>query len=55
LKVRLFFFVHISKKLNFLVELDKRIGEQKVDLIVKPYGCREPIALKAKEEGVGII
>jgi len=44
-----------SKKLNFLVELDKKIGEQKVDLVVRTYNCKEPIALKAKGEGVRII
>jgi hypothetical protein len=38
-----------------MVELDKKIGEQKVDLVVRTYNCKEPIALKAKGEGVRII
>ena len=44
-----------GKKLNFLVDLEKVIGEQKVDVVIKPSGCNEPISLEAKGKGVKIL
>ncbi len=43
-----------SKKLDFLVQLDKKIGEQKVDLVVKPFDNNDFISKEAKETGVRI-
>ncbi len=44
----------LDKKLNFLVELDKKIGEQKVDLVVKPLNSNDFISQEAKSKGVKI-
>ena len=44
----------IDKKLDFLVELDKKIGEQKVDLVVKPLDSNDFISREAKSKGVRI-
>jgi len=44
----------IDKKLDFLVELDKKIGEQKVDLVVKPLDSNDFISQEAKSKGVRI-
>jgi len=38
-----------------LVEIEKIIGEQKVDLIVKLHGSSDFVSLEAKEEGVEIL
>jgi len=43
-----------AKKVEFLVELKERIGEQKIDLIVATPDCQKPICLEAKEKGVEI-
>ena len=40
------------KKVDFLVKLKDRIGEQKIDAIIKPKGCKEFICLEAKKTGV---
>jgi len=42
----------IEKKINYLVKLKDIIGEQKIDLIVKPKGCVEFICKEAKDKGV---
>jgi len=42
----------IDKKLTFLVRLKDKIGEQKIDLIIKPLGCNEPICEEIKKSGV---
>ncbi len=42
----------LSKKLKFLVRLEEKIGEQKIDLIVKEPDCAEPICVEAKKTGV---
>lgn len=44
----------LNKKLNFLVSIEKEIGEQKIDLIVKPYNSEDFISLEAKNTGVRI-
>ena len=45
----------LNKKLNFLVKLQDKIGEQKIDVIIKPYECKEDICIEAKNTGVRII
>ena len=45
----------LSKKLDFLVELEKIIGEQKVDLVVKLHGSSDFISLEAKQTGIRIL
>jgi predicted nucleotidyltransferase len=40
------------KKVDFLVKLKDKIGEQKIDVIVKQKGCKEFICLEAKKTGV---
>jgi len=42
----------IDKKLTFLVRLKDKIGEQKIDLIIKPLGCNESICKEIKKSGV---
>ncbi len=44
----------IEKKLDYLVKLKDIIGEQKIDLIVKPKGCQEFICNEAKQNGIEI-
>ncbi len=44
----------LDKKLDFLVQLDKKIGEQKVDLVIKPFDSTDFISKEAKETGVRI-
>ena len=44
----------IDKKLNFLVELDQKIGEQKVDLVIKPLDSHDYISQEAKSTGIRI-
>ena len=43
-----------AKRINFLVALKQKIGEQKIDLIVKPKGCQECICLEAKNKGINL-
>lgn len=45
----------LDKKLDFLVELKERIGDQKIDLVLKPYECKEEICIEAKKTGVRLI
>jgi len=40
------------KKIKFLVKLENKIGEQKIDLIVKKKGCQEYICQEAKKTGI---
>ena len=42
----------VEKKLDYLVKLKDVIGDQKIDVIVKPKGCQELICREAKEKGV---
>ena len=44
----------LDKKLDFLVQLDKKIGEQKVDLVIKPFDSEDFISKEAKETGVRV-
>ncbi len=41
----------LRKKLKFLVQLEDRIGEQKIDLILKPFGANDEISKVAKRQG----
>lgn len=45
----------LNKKLDFLVKLQDKIGEQKIDVIIKPYECNEDLCIEAKNTGVRII
>ena len=45
----------LSKKLDFLVDLDKIIGEQKVDLVIRPYNSEDFISIEAKVKGIRIL
>lgn len=42
----------LDKKIEFLLKLEEKIGEQKIDLIVKPLGCEEEFCRRLKEEAV---
>ncbi|NPA39332.1 MAG: nucleotidyltransferase domain-containing protein [Thermodesulfobacteria bacterium] len=44
----------LEKKLDYLVKLKDTIGEQKIDLVVKPKGCQEFICKEAKQKGIEI-
>ncbi len=44
-----------KKKVKYLVNLEDKIGEQKIDLIVAPYDCKEFYCIEAKETGVRIL
>ena len=45
----------LRKKLKFLIKLEDRIGEQKIDLILKPFGASDEISKVAKRTGVRLI
>jgi len=44
-----------EKVIRFLAKLDLKIGERKVDVIVRKFGSKEEIALEAKTKGVKLI
>ena len=44
-----------KNKVKYLVSLEDKIGEQKIDLIVAPYDCKEFYCIEAKETGVRIL
>ncbi len=44
-----------KKKINFLIKLEEQIGEQKIDLIVAPYNCKEFYCIEAKKTGIRIL
>ena len=44
-----------KKKIKFLIKLEERIGEQKIDLIVAPYNCKEFYCIEAKNTGIRIL
>ena len=45
----------LRKKLDFLVKLEEKIGEQRVDLILRPFNDESFISKMAKEEGVRLL
>ena len=45
----------LNKKLDFLVKLKEKIGDQKIDLVLKLYDCEEEICMEAKKTGVRLI
>jgi predicted nucleotidyltransferase len=45
----------LNKKLTFLVKLEDKIGEQRVDLIIRPPDAEDEIAKVAKGRGVRLI
>ncbi|WP_029522913.1 nucleotidyltransferase domain-containing protein [Persephonella sp. KM09-Lau-8] len=44
-----------SKKVKFLVQLEDKIGEQKIDVITAPYNCEKFYCIEAKKTGVRIL
>ena len=42
----------LGKKLKFLVKLENKIGEQKIDLIIRPFGSDDEISKIAKKTGI---
>lgn len=42
----------LDRKLRMLVELDKLLGEQKIDLVVNSFNIEKPIYAVAKQEGI---
>ena len=45
----------LRKKLKFLVKLEEKIGEQKIDVIIKPFDSKDEISLIAKRKGVRLV
>ena len=45
----------LRKKLKFLVKLEEKIGEQKIDVIIKPFNSKDEISLIAKRTGVRLV
>ena len=45
----------LRKKLRFLVKLEDKIGEQKIDVIIRPLGSEDEISLTAKKTGVRLL
>ena len=45
----------LRKKLKFLVKLEEKIGEQKIDVIIKPFNSKDEISLIAKRTGVRLL
>jgi len=45
----------LDKKLTFLVKLEDKIGEQRIDLIIRPPNATDEIALTAKSSGVRLL
>ncbi|WP_297457242.1 nucleotidyltransferase domain-containing protein [Persephonella sp.] len=45
----------LDKKITYLVKLKSKIGDQKIDLILKSYNCQEEICIEAKKKGVRLI
>ena len=45
----------LRKKLKFLVKLEKKIGEQKIDVIIRPFDSKDEISLIAKRTGVRLV
>jgi len=41
-----------EKKIKMLSSLNKKIGEQKIDLVINNFSCEKVIYKVAKEEGV---
>ena len=44
-----------SKVIKFLAKLEMKIGERKVDLIVRKFDATDEIAIEAKTKGVRLI
>ncbi|EDP73620.1 nucleotidyltransferase domain-containing protein [Hydrogenivirga sp. 128-5-R1-1] len=44
-----------DKKVKYLVNLEEKIGEQKIDLIIAPYDCKKFYCLEAKNTGIRIL
>ncbi len=45
----------LRKKLRFLIKLEEKIGEQKIDVIIRPFDSQDEISLVAKRTGVRLI
>jgi len=45
----------LKRKLKFLVKLEEKIGEQKIDVIIRPFDSEDEISLTAKRTGVRLV
>ncbi len=45
----------IKKKVIYLVKLEDKIGEQKIDVIIAPYNCEKFYCIEAKKTGVRLL
>ncbi|MGC8677322.1 MAG: nucleotidyltransferase domain-containing protein [Hydrogenobaculum sp.] len=45
----------IDKQIKYLSKLKLKIGDQKIDLVIKSYDCKEDICIEAKTTGVNIL
>ena len=45
----------LRNKPKFLVKLEEKIGEQKIDVIIKPFDSKDEISLIAKRTGVRLL
>ncbi|GAB6064950.1 hypothetical protein JCM9492_00420 [Aquifex pyrophilus] len=45
----------LRKKLRFLVKLEEKIGEQKIDVVIRPFDSKDEISLTAKKTGIRLI
>ncbi len=42
----------VEKKIQFIAKLEERIGEQRIDVIVKPSGSSDTLSQNVKSSGV---
>ena len=45
----------VDKKIKFLVDLQNKIGEQKIDVIIEKTGCNKFYCKEAKQTGIQIL
>ncbi len=45
----------VDKKIKFLVDLQNKIGEQKIDVIIAKTGCNKFYCKEAKQTGIQIL
>ena len=45
----------LNKQIKYLSKLKLTIGDQKIDLVIKPKNCEEPICIEAKTKGVRLV
>jgi len=45
----------IKKQIKYLSKLKLKIGDQKIDVVIKPENCKEDISIEAKQTGVRLL